>query len=114
VVSGTPGMVGRQLGAALVQVPAVLVLAGVTALLVGLVPRRSAAAWVLVSWAVLSGLFGPLLRLPGWVARLSPFGWTPGIPAEHLDVVPLAGLLLVAVVLGGAALTAFRRRDVPA
>jgi ABC-2 type transport system permease protein len=112
-VSGDPGMVGRQLGAALVQLPAVLVVGGLTAVLVGLAPRLSGLAWVLVTWVVLSGLFGPLLRLPGWVARLSPVGWVPRVPAEQLDVVPLAGLVLVAAALVGVALAGYRRRDVP-
>jgi putative exporter of polyketide antibiotics len=34
----------------------VLVVAGLTAVLVGLVPRLSALAWVLVTWAVLSSV----------------------------------------------------------
>jgi ABC-2 type transport system permease protein len=85
---------------------------GLTAVLVGLAPRLSGLAWVLVTWVVLSGLFGPLLRLPGWVARLSPVGWVPRVPAEQLDVVPLAGLVLVAAALVGVALAGYRRRDV--
>ena len=46
--------------------------------------------------------------------KLSPFGWVPRVPAEDLDVVPLVGLLLVAVALITVGLVAFRRRDVPA
>jgi putative exporter of polyketide antibiotics len=34
------------------------------------------------------------------------------VPAEDLDVLPLAGLLLLAGGLTAAALVAFRRRDV--
>ena len=59
-------------------------------------------------------MFGPLLGLPGWALKLSPFGWTPKVPAETVDVGSLAGLLVVAAVLLVAALAAFRRRDVPA
>jgi hypothetical protein len=36
------------------------------------------------------------------------------VPAEPFDVLPEAGLTLVALGLAGLALAAFRRRDVPA
>jgi ABC-2 type transport system permease protein len=111
-VTGDRGAVGTGLGAALVHLPAVLVMAGLTAALVAVAARLTPLAWALLCWAVLVGLFGPLLRLPEWAARLTPFGWVPAVPAEGLAAVPLAGLLAVAVALAGAALVAFRRRDV--
>jgi ABC-2 type transport system permease protein len=113
-VTGDTGAVGTQLGAALVQLPAVLVVAAVAAALVGLAPRLSALAWLLVCWALLAGLFGPLLGLPDRVLRLSPFGWVPAVPAEDVAVAPLAGLTVVAAALLVVALAGFRRRDVPA
>jgi ABC-2 type transport system permease protein len=94
-----------------VQLPAVLLLGALTAVLVAAVPRRSGLAWVAVCWVALLGMFGPLLQLPGWAARLSPFGWLPRVPAVDVDVAPLAVLLLVAAALGAVALLAFRRRD---
>jgi ABC-2 type transport system permease protein len=112
-VSGDAGLVGRDLGAALVHLPAVLVLAGGTALLVGLVPRRAGLAWLVVVWAVLAGVFGTLLNVPSWALKLSPFGWTPKVPAEGVDVASLGGLIVVAALLLVAALATFRRRDVP-
>ena len=39
-------------------------------------------AWTAVAWVVLVGLLGPLLELPEWATRLSPFGWVPAVPAE--------------------------------
>jgi ABC-2 type transport system permease protein len=113
-VTGSLDAVGVGLGAALVHLPAVLVVAGLTAALVGVAARLAPLAWVLLCWAVLDGLFGPLLGLPEWAARLSPFGWVPAVPAEDLHVGPPAGLLVLAVVLVAAALTAFRDRDVTA
>jgi ABC-2 type transport system permease protein len=111
---GDAGRIGVQLGAALVQLPAVLVVVGIAAALVGAAPRFSALAWVVVVWAVIVGFFGPLLNLPDWAVKLSPLGWVPRVPAEDLDVVPLVGLLVVAVALITLGLVAFRRRDVPA
>src|SRR4051794_5534141 len=111
---GDAGRMGPQLGAALAQLPAVLLVIGLAAALVGLLPRLASLAWVVVVWSLIAGFFGPLLNLPEWVVKLSPFGWVPRVPAEDLDVVPLVGLLLVAVALITVGLVAFRRRDVPA
>jgi ABC-2 type transport system permease protein len=108
------GRIGPQLGAALVQLPAVLVVIGLATALVGAAPRSASLAWLVVVWALLAGIFGPLLNLPEWAVKLSPFGWVPRVPAEDLDVVPLVGLVVVAVVLITVGLIGFRRRDVPA
>ena len=113
-VVGDSGMVGRQLGAALVQLPAVLVVAGVAALLVGAAPRFAALAWLVLVYALLTGMFGALLGLPDWLLKLSPFGWVPRVPAEDAALGPLIGLTVVAAALFVGALAAFRRRDVPA
>jgi len=113
-VSGDVDLIGRDIGAALVHLPAVLVIAGVATLLVGAAPRLASLAWLLVIWALLAGMFGTLLGLPEWTLELSPFGWTPKVPAEDVSLAPLGGLLIVAAALLIAALAAFRRRDVPA
>jgi ABC-2 type transport system permease protein len=111
---GDAGRIGPQLGAALVQLPAVLIVIGLAAALVGLAPRIAPLAWLVVVWALLVGIFGRLLDLPDWAAKLSPFGWLPRVPAEDVDVVPLVGLIVVAVALLTVGLVGFRRRDVPA
>ena len=110
-VTGDAGLLGRLLAAVLAPLPAVLVVTGVAAVLVAVLPRWSVLAWAVLAWVVLIGLFGPLLRLPEWVVRLSPFGWVPAVPAEPVDPVPLAVLTLLAAALLWLALAGFRRRD---
>jgi ABC-2 type transport system permease protein len=114
LVTGDLASVGRSLVATVVQLPAVLVLAGVAALLFGLVPRLTGLAWAVLVWALLAGMFGPLLGLPEWALRFSPFGWVPAVPAEALGIGSLVGLTLVAAALGAIAAVGYRRRDVPA
>jgi ABC-2 type transport system permease protein len=111
-VSGDFGAVGTGLAASLVQLPAVLVVAAAVAALVGISTRLAPLGWLLLVWTVLVGLFGRLLGLPGWVARLSPFGWVPAVPAEPVGVLPLAVLTMLAAALAAVALLTFRRRDV--
>lgn len=110
--TGDAGALGTGVAAALVQLPAVLVVAAAAAAVAGRSPRLAPLAWVLVVWVALLGLFGPLLGLPSWATRLSPFEWVPAVPAEPFDPVPLAGLTALAGALAVLAVSAFRRRDV--
>ncbi|MCM0676885.1 anibiotic ABC transporter, partial [Micromonospora phytophila] len=115
LLAGDP--IGRAVelgGAALLRVPALLVVAGVVTALVGLAPRWS----VVLSWAALIGFLllgqlGAVLDLPQAVVNLSPYAHVPSVPAVDPAVLPLVVLTGVGVALVGAGLVGFRRRDVP-
>ncbi|HEY6279927.1 MAG TPA: ABC transporter permease, partial [Streptosporangiaceae bacterium] len=84
--------VGRMLGSALVQVPAVWVFAGIAALLFGLVPRVTVAAWgALVLFLGLSEL-GSFAALNRWVADISPFTHVPKLPGGTFSAAPVLWL----------------------
>ena len=92
--------------------PAVMVVAGIAALLFGFRPAASALAWIVVAYAVFFGMFGVLLNLPEWVTDLSPFAHTTALPIAELPLTPLVVLAALAAVLAVAGGTAFRRRDI--
>src|SRR5690606_35059899 len=106
-----PGLLPELVGAGLAYLPAAWVTIGVGAALFGLLPRASAATWLVIVYAVVVGMFGELLSLPSWTRRLSPFGHIPMLPAEHMDWAPLVVLTLLAAGLVAAGLVGFRRRD---
>lgn len=112
--TGDSGLVLVMVGAALGYLPAVLVVAALAAALVGFIPRLTWLVWVVLAYVVLVGLFGALLRMPGWLLDASPFTWVPAIPAAAFDPAATAGLTLIAVALVAAALAGFRRRDLVA
>jgi ABC-2 type transport system permease protein len=104
--------VGPLVGAALAQLPAVLVVGGIDALAAGLLPRFApAVAWPVLAASVLLGpTFGASLGVPAWVIGLSPLSHAPKAPAAAVAGAPLLALAAVAVglvVLG--ALGAMRR-----
>jgi ABC-2 type transport system permease protein len=106
------GELPRVLGAALVQLPAVWVMAAVGALLFGLLPRLVVGAtWAVLAVVLFVTMFGEPLRLDRWVLDLSPFAHLPRLPAAAFTATPLAWLLATAVVLAAAGLAGFRRRD---
>ncbi len=112
IAAGDLGQVGRLVGAALVYVPAVWLIVGLSIAVVGLFPR-----WVMVAWAALVacfviGFLGDILNLPGWVTDLSPFQQVPQLPADNLVVVPLVVLGALTTALTTTGLAAFRHRDI--
>jgi ABC-2 type transport system permease protein len=102
---------GRIVGAALVQIPSVLVMAGIAVAVFGLLPRVTAAAWALLVAFLLIGELGPLFDIDQRVLDVSPFAHTPRLPGGALTWTPLFWLTAVAVALTVTGLEAFRRRD---
>jgi ABC-2 type transport system permease protein len=99
------------LGATLVHVPALWVTTAIVVALFGLLPRAIPLAWAVVLYSFVVLYLGELLRFPDWMGNLSPFGHTPGLPAEAFTLAPLAVLTAIAAVLVAVGLGAFRRRD---
>ncbi|MFC4021072.1 ABC transporter permease [Micromonospora sp. GCM10011542] len=107
------GQLPRLLGAGLAQVPAAWVLAALAALLVGLLPRFSAAAWAALAGCLLLGQLGAVLKLDQWALDISPFTHTPQVLAPHWTATPLAALTTIAAALTALSLRTFQTRDIP-
>ncbi|NLT56115.1 MAG: anibiotic ABC transporter [Actinomycetales bacterium] len=106
------GGLGSFLGAAAVQIPAVLVVGALAVAGFGAVPRASAAlGWAALVGALVVGQLGAILDLPQAALNLSPFTHVPGVPAAEFRLVPLVLLLAVAVALVAAGTVCFHRRD---
>jgi ABC-2 type transport system permease protein len=104
--------VSRLVGASLVYVPAVWLLAGIAVALFGLAPRAALAAWAAMAFCFVIGMFGQLLSLPSWLMDISPFQRTPRVPADGVSLVPVLAIAAVAAVLTAAGMAGFRHRDV--
>jgi ABC-2 type transport system permease protein len=109
--------VARLLGAAMVQLPASLAVAGAAVVLFGLAPRASVAgAWTVVGVVVLIVLFGQVLQLSQWILDVSPFTHVPKLPGAavtlHTTGPPLLWLGVAALALTAAGLAGLRHRDI--
>lgn len=109
---GDPSQVARMAGVAVVLLPAVLVLAGVAALLHGVAPQLALASWAALAVAAVVGLLGELLRLPGWARAISPFHHLPAVPAEGASVAAPLAVVAVAATLMAIGMLALQRRDI--
>lgn len=109
---GDMGQFGRVFAAALVQVPAAWVLAGIVVAAFGLAPRLAMVGWAALAGFVLLGEVGPLLEFDQLVMDLSPYAHTPKLPGGELTATPLVVLTAAAAGLVIAGLAGFRRRDI--
>ena len=107
------GQVPRLIGAALVQLPAVWVLAAITIALLGLLPHWSPAAWVPPSICLVIVMTTTGTQLSKWIKDISPFAHVPQLPGNSASAAPLIALTAIAVVLGAVGLAGLRRRDLP-
>jgi len=100
-------------GAALAQLPPVLVLAGVAVAVFGLWPRACVpAAWTALGLVVFIDLFGPALQLSHWILDISPFTHAPRLPGGPVQAAPLLWLCGIALAATAAGLAGLRRRDI--
>jgi ABC-2 type transport system permease protein len=112
-VHDVAGELPRMVGAALAQLPAAWVLAGLAVLLYGLLPQLAPTAWAALAACVLLGQLGAVLKLSRWLLDLSPFTHVPPVLGDHWRATPLWVLTALGLTLAVAGLAAFRRRDVP-
>jgi len=100
-----------QVAGQVAYLPGVLVVAAFAVAVVGLLPRRSMLAWILLAAVVFQTMLGQSLRLPDAVDSISPFWHLPGVPDEPFDPVPGLVELVIAVGLVVLGLWGYRRRD---
>ncbi|MEV5833141.1 ABC transporter permease [Nocardia sp. NPDC052112] len=105
------GKLGDCLGAAAVQLPAVWVLTAITVAIYGFAPRYTPVAWGVLSTMIIIFVIGALDGLPQWVRDLVPFTHSPKLPGSAFEATPVLWLLGIVVVLLGAGIVGFRRRD---
>jgi len=113
-ITNDAGQIPRLLGAALVTVPAILVLLGIAVATFGLFPSGARAAWGALALAAGVGFFGELVKLPVWTRQISPFEHVPALPAEDLALLPLVVLTTIAAAAVALGLASFRARDLRA
>jgi ABC-2 type transport system permease protein len=104
----TPGI----LGAALIQVPAVWVVAGVATALFGFLPRLTSLSWGVLVACLVFGQLGEILQFPQWLLNLSPFTHVPDLPLGEVTFVPLVWLIALAALLVMVGIAGLQRRDI--
>jgi ABC-2 type transport system permease protein len=110
--TGASTTTSAVMAASLVQIPAIWLIVGATAALIGVVPRASQLGWPIIAATFVISFFGPLLKLPHIVLDASAFTHVPHLPGGSVDAVPLIAMSAIAVALLGVGMIGMRRRSI--
>lgn len=100
------------IGISLVSLPAIWFIAGLTTLLVACSPQLGWIGWLALAWCVVFGELAPLMNLPGWMERLTPYWYNPDWPLSG-DGGPALLMTALAVAMSAVAVIVYRRRRIP-
>ena len=89
---------GTLYGAAIVYLPAMWIMIGLAALLIGAVPKFTGLTWLYLIYSFIVVYLGGLLQFPEWLGNLTPFGQIPNIPVEDMDYMKVSILVVIAIV----------------
>lgn len=97
---------------AFAYLPILWITLGFATLLIGFVPKLSSVVWVHLGYTFFVIYLGGLLKLPKWMAKLTPFGYIPDVPLEQMGVLRIIIMLFIAIILNGLGLLGYRKRDI--
>ncbi len=109
--SATAPGVGQTVGAFLSTLPAIWLLIGIGALLVGWNPRFAPFAWAVLLVGFVVAELGPTMELPQWLIDVSPFTHLSQLPGGDFAALAAGVMTVIAAgfVAGGG--LAYRQRD---
>ncbi|MFC0418513.1 ABC transporter permease [Cytobacillus solani] len=103
---------GRLYSAAMVYLPAMWIMIGLAALLIGVAPKLSGIVWAYLTYSFFVVYLGGLLQLPEWMSTLSPYNHIPKLPVEEIDYMKLFILTIVAIVIIAVGFIQYKNRDI--
>ena len=103
---------GMFFSASMAYIPAILVMIGLAAMLIGWAPKATGLVWVYLAYSFTVVYLGNLLQFPEWVQKLSPFGHIPGIPVESFDWPTAAVLTVIGSVFLALGFIGYNKRDI--
>jgi len=106
---------GTLLQGSLAYLPAMWIMMGMATLLVGALPKATAAIWAYFGFAFFMSFLGRMPDvLPAWVSYLSPFHYIPELPMDNINIPILITMSAIAICLTIAGFFFYNRRDIRA
>jgi len=99
------------LQAGMAYVPAIWVMLGISMLLIAYLPRFVSFAWAYLGYAFVVLYFGSMMRLPGWLLKLSPYGHIPMLPMEDFSAGTMAVMVVLSAVMCVLGFVGYRKRE---
>ena len=97
---------------AMVYLPAIWVMIGITLLLIAYLPKRTGFIWGFLGISFFTVYIGALVNLPNWFLILIPYTSIPRVPVEEFSIIPLIVLTIIAIVMFAAGFIGYKNRDI--
>jgi ABC-2 type transport system permease protein len=117
----SPPALGTMIKASLNYLPAVLALAGLAALLVGLFPKATPVVWIMLVYCFIMSYLGNIMTASATdqtmksvfeaLLNVSPFSLLPAWPGDDFNLALSLGMVVVALILTALGRELYRRRD---
>jgi len=117
----SPPALGTMIKASLNYLPAVLALAGLAALLVGLFPKATPVVWIMLVYCFIMSYLGNIMTASATdqtmksvfeaLLNVSPFSLLPAWPGDDFNLALSLGMVVVAFILTALGRELYRRRD---
>ncbi len=102
----------QLLSAAIVYLPAIWVMVGISVALFGILPRLTSLSWVVLGLLLIINLLADFLDIDQWILNISPFTHVPNLLLGDTVGWPLGIVLVVAIVLILVGMVGFQQRDI--
>ena len=102
----------QLLSAAIVYLPAIWVMVGISVALFGILPRLTSLSWAVLGLLLIINLLADFLDINQWILNISPFTYVPNLLLGDTVGWPLGIVLVVAIVLILVGMVGFQRRDI--
>lgn len=84
---------------------------GAVFLLIAYFPKAASAIWGYLGFSFFTLYLGEIINLPGWIKKLTPYGFISKYPIENINWWALAILCVIAAGLTVLALVGYKKRD---
>ena len=102
------------LESALVYVPAMWIMGGLTVLFVGLFPRRIGWVWAYYAFTFFAMMYGRMMPQTEWLANFTPFGWVSQLPMDEINWLVMIVMAVAGIGLAAVGIFFYRKRDINA
>ena len=91
--------------------PSTLFFVGLSAVVLGYVPKIGKAVYVYLGYSFALNYFGGMINLPEWFSKTAIQSWIPRMPASDFEVMPFVTITLISVAMILIGYTGYIRRD---
>ena len=100
--------------AALVYVPSLWIMGGLTVLLLGIFPKAAGFIWAYYGYTFFAMMFGRFFPQIEFLGIFTPLGWTPQMPVDDANWFALTVMAALGIALSAIGIMCYKKRDINA